>query len=150
MSSFTTPLVTDQLVTMGGTPLWQLRETFSYYTEVPERLRNKLMQQAIVWKGMIEIGEARMWIHVPPRFVTDFASVPRMLWWLFPPYHEHYGKAAVIHDFLYVIGLGDRKWADKEFLAAMKVLKAPAWKRYTMYWAVRLFGKSGYGSMRHL
>ena len=39
-------------------------------------------------------------ITVPFGFVTDFASVPRLLWSLFPPIGR-YGYAAVFHDFVY-------------------------------------------------
>ena len=40
-------------------------------------------------------------IVVPAGFQTDFASVPRGLWNLFPP-AGRYAPAAVLHDFLYV------------------------------------------------
>lgn len=39
-------------------------------------------------------------IVVPSGFLTDFASIPRGLWNIFPPTGE-YGRAAVIHDYLY-------------------------------------------------
>ena len=36
---------------------------------------------------------------VPEGYRTDFASVPRMFWWLIPRYGR-YTEAAVLHDFL--------------------------------------------------
>ena len=39
-------------------------------------------------------------IDVPIGFMTDFASVPRPLWWFIPKWGK-YGNAAVIHDFSY-------------------------------------------------
>jgi hypothetical protein len=39
-------------------------------------------------------------IVVPAGFVTDLASVPRLLWLLWPPFGK-YTRAAVIHDWLY-------------------------------------------------
>src|SRR5690348_12260167 len=39
-------------------------------------------------------------IRVPVGFVTDFASVPRFFWRVLPP-TGRYGKAAVVHDYLY-------------------------------------------------
>lgn len=42
-------------------------------------------------------------IRVPAGFVTDFASIPRAFWVVFPPTGK-YGKAAVVHDYLYVMG----------------------------------------------
>jgi len=44
---------------------------------------------------------ARDWFTVPAGFSTDLASVPRLLWWLIPPFGM-YERAAIIHDYLYV------------------------------------------------
>ena len=45
--------------------------------------------------GSEDSGEV---IDLPTGFVTDFASVPRPLWWLYPKWGK-YGNAAVIHDY---------------------------------------------------
>lgn len=39
-------------------------------------------------------------IEVPEYFVCDLASVPRILWFVFPPFGE-YIRAAIVHDYLY-------------------------------------------------
>jgi len=41
-------------------------------------------------------------LTVPKGFVTDFASVPRWLWALFPP-HGAAMPASVLHDFCYTV-----------------------------------------------
>jgi hypothetical protein len=82
-------------------------------------------------------------IRVPKGFVTDLASVPRALWAVFPP-HGRYAKAAIIHDYLYDQAIGSKKYADRVFLEAMKVLGVPAWRRTIMYWAARIFGQGNY------
>ena len=82
-------------------------------------------------------------IRVPAGFVTDLASVPRFLWSILPP-HGRYAKAAIVHDYLYDYAIGTRKRADDIFLEGMKVLGVPKWRRYVMYWAVRMFGKGAY------
>lgn len=79
-------------------------------------------------------------IVVPRDFVTDFASVPRGLWNLFPP-NGPYTPAAVVHDYLYRWTEHDRKLCDEVFLEAMEVLKVGWWTRQLMYRAVRLFGR---------
>ena len=85
------------------------------------------------------------WIIAPKGFTTDFASIPRVLWPLYPPYGDTWGKAAVIHDYLYSTQAdpdGDaikRKWADQVFLEALKVLRANWWRRTIMYQTVRWF-----------
>ena len=80
---------------------------------------------------------------VPKGFLTDFASVPKILWNLLPPTGE-YGPAAVIHDYLYRTARVTRADADWTFLEAMTRLGVPWLIRHAMYRAVRLFGASSY------
>lgn len=82
-------------------------------------------------------------VIVPAGFTTDFASIPRALWWLYLPYGDTWGEAAVIHDWLYATQLLEewqfpRKWADQMFLEGMTVLGANWFRRTVMYQAVRL------------
>lgn len=92
-------------------------------------------------------------VMVPVGFITDFASVPRFFWRILPPTGS-YGKAAVIHDYLYQYPainayqnnelfrtkVFSRKDCDRVFLEAMEVLAVAAWKRKVMYWGVRAGG----------
>lgn len=82
-------------------------------------------------------------ICVPVGTVTDLASVPRILWAIFPP-HGRYAKAAIIHDYLYDRAIGSKEAADRTFLEAMEVLGVSRLTRTLMYWAVRLFGRGNY------
>ena len=88
-----------------------------------------------------EIGEedSSNNINVPIGTYTDFASIPRPLWAIFPRWGK-YGNAAVIHDWMYWNQSRSRKEADDIFLEGMEVLEFPTWKRKTIYRAVRLFG----------
>jgi len=83
-------------------------------------------------------------IRVPAGTMTDLASVPRVLWAIFPP-HGRWAKAAIIHDYLYENAEVTREYADGVFLEAMAVLGVPRFTRSVMYWAVRLFGRGNYG-----
>jgi hypothetical protein len=84
--------------------------------------------------------------------MTDFASIPRGLWNILPPTGE-YGKAAVLHDWLYCTG-GLDNWAranrftraqcDRIFLEAMTILGVCPWKRRLMWLAVRAFGRGAF------
>lgn len=78
-------------------------------------------------------------INVELGFKTDFASVPRPLWWWLSPWGKH-GNAAVIHDYLYWTQTRTRKEADDIFFEAMTVLDVPSFDKRLMYWAVRIFG----------
>lgn len=46
-------------------------------------------------------------IVVPEGFITDFASIPRFLWSIYPP-TGRYQEAAVIHDWLYICHYSNR------------------------------------------
>jgi hypothetical protein len=79
-------------------------------------------------------------IIVPKGFTTDFASIPRVFRNILSPYGE-YGKAAVIHDFLYQNqGWNDRRRCDDVLLQGMIDLGVGWIKRNTIYSAVRTFG----------
>lgn len=86
--------------------------------------------------GSLGSGDA---IKVVAGFMTDFASIPRLLW-IFLPCWGKYGNAAVIHDWLYWTQLRSRKEADRIMLEGMTVLKVPGWQKYPIYIAVRTFG----------
>ncbi len=87
-------------------------------------------------------------VITPTGYVTDFASIPRLVHWIISPFGKH-AEAAVIHDWLYTMGRkGDAKArlvADKTFVKALKLLQVSWFKRQIMYWAVRLGGAGGYG-----
>src|SRR5690348_10982093 len=83
-------------------------------------------------------------IRVPVGFVTDYASVPRGLWNLFPP-NGRYAPAAVVHDYLYRRTLLDRGVCDQILSEGMEVLGVSWLTRHLIYRAVRMFG----GAARH-
>lgn len=111
---FTSPLT----VTKVGERTWRVQRSFSYISK----------------DGDI--------IIVPKGFETDFASVPRPFWNIFPP-DGHYTQAAVLHDFVYnkrFVGNRSRSKCDGLFLEAMKCLKVGKIERWTIYSAVRVGG----------
>ena len=82
-------------------------------------------------------------------FITDFASIPRVLWPLLPP-DGSYAKAAVIHDYLYTYqAIGGRwitrKQADQVFLEAMEDSGVGFITRMTVYAGVRFGGWIAWG-----
>lgn len=104
---------------------------------VPPNFREYELLESISYDvGAINSGDR---VTAPKGFITDFASVPRALWWLYPPMGR-YSPAAIIHDYLYVTQTRSRAQADKIFLEAMKVLGVPWHRRTTMYSAVRVGG----------
>lgn len=85
-----------------------------------------------------ELGSGNV-ISVPIGFTTDFASIPRAARSIIPRLGKHL-QAAIVHDLLYATKTVSRKRADEIFLEAMEVLGVPRWKRFSMYYSVRLFG----------
>ena len=82
-------------------------------------------------------------IRVPAGTITDLASIPRLLWAIWPP-HGRYAKAAIVHDYLYDQAIGSKAWADAVFREAMAVLGVPRLNRTLLYWGARLFGRGNY------
>jgi len=84
-------------------------------------------------------------IDVPKGFVTDLASIPRLLTPLFP-IHGLQTRAAVVHDYLYSeqgdidCGPFTREQCDEIFLIGMEQLGVGWLKRTMMYNAVRAGG----------
>ena len=81
--------------------------------------------------------------QLPPRFRTDFASVPRVVTWLIPRYGR-YTKAAILHDYLCDVEVRretiTRADADGVFRRALRELGVAFLRRWLMWAAVRLGG----------
>ena len=89
-------------------------------------------------------------LYVPRDFVTDFASIPQILWFLWPPWRWDYGPAALVHDMGYFMHreLNDttftRKEIDDLFLRIMQERNTPEFTANAMYKTVRLVGDSNW------
>ena len=123
MSTFTTPLY----LIVHDVPLkqkpFELTYDFMYYTKI----------------GCAPFTERL--IMVPRGYRTDFASIPRFLWRILPPFGP-YGKAAVVHDWLCDESPHsvDHITAAEIFNEGMTVLGVGRFKRWTMTQAVKRFG----------
>lgn len=120
MSSFTTPLRVEAL---DDGERWKILEPFVY-----------------------ELGEkgSGKEIRIPVGFVTDFASIPKVFWSVVGAPWGTYGKAAVLHDYLYATQPCPRARADEIFLEAMSVLGVDEDLRQSIYSAVRLGGAAAW------
>lgn len=114
MKRFLDPLV---VMPLADGVQWALQTRFRFYSYVLAR-----------------------WIEVPARFVVDFASIPRALWNLLPPW-QRYGAASVIHDHLYWEQDCTREQADDVLREAMEVLGVPDFEIGVIYNGVRLGGQ---------
>jgi len=101
------------------------------------------------WKLLHEYAYTTQILHeyptkitAPGGFITDLASIPKIVRSLIPQVGKHRG-AAVIHDFLYSTSdkhSYSRLQVDRVFLEAMKTAGVSLWKRHAMFYAVRSGG----------
>lgn len=128
MSVFTTPLE----VRFVDGKFWILLSPFTYYVDMA--------------------GEEV--VFVAAGFKTDFASIPHWAWSFIGHPAGRYGKAAVVHDWLYQNpddGVSDdrsRRRCDQIFLEGMKVLGVGWLTRTVMYTAVRIGGSKPWKEYR--
>lgn len=95
---------------------------------------------------MIIVVSGKTW-RVPKGFVTDGASVPRLLWRIATPMSGAHAEAAVLHDWLYSLDCLIKlthKEADAIFLEAMKVMGTTFVVRNTLFTGVDVFGGSSF------
>lgn len=78
-------------------------------------------------------------IIIEKGFVTDLATVPRIIWWFIPPFGR-YTEAAVVHDYLYLYSELPRAKCDEVFLALMLKNNTSYYTAKIMYLGVRWFG----------
>lgn len=117
--------------------------------------RRWMLTDDLVFKTEILNG----YFVAPRGFQTDFASIPRFLWALFPQVGKYDG-AAVIHDAAYGFALttlhtGQRvhlvkSWADKVFYEGMKAAGVNGVSAWLMYRAVARFGDPGRHPLREI
>jgi hypothetical protein len=91
---------------------------------------------------------AKRQITVPAGYISDLASIPKIVHsFMYPAAHE-IRAAAEVHDYIYT-DLCDqltKKQADLILFEAMGnvINPAPKWKRYVVYMAVRVGGKGNW------
>jgi len=116
MSQFLTPLKVQEI----SDSAWQLTDPLIYQSDVAKRT-----------------------FSVPPGFVTDFASVPRIPL-IFDAFGDTAHMAAVVHDYLYTVDPRpvDRSMADAVLREAAVASGVSRWRAWCMWVGVRVGGAS--------
>lgn len=83
------------------------------------------------------------YIEVPEGFLTDGASIPVGLRWLFP-FGGKKMLAAIVHDYLYGANICTKEEADKVFKELMEYKGVEPWRITSMYNGVKYFGGSAW------
>jgi len=88
-------------------------------------------------------------VKVRKGYVTDGASIPRILWSLVgSPFTGKYTASAIVHDALYSSHLLTKESADKLLLGMLKVEKVAPIKSKLMYLGVKYFGHTHWYNSR--
>ena len=105
----------------------------------------EVVQDFSVW---VNIGDdSQFSACIPKGTLTDFASVPRCLWWLINPMDHEVVVAGLVHDGAYLKGSGvSRSQADTVLRLVMDFYGARWWKQWVVCTAVRLCGWMCYPS----
>jgi hypothetical protein len=82
-------------------------------------------------------------VELPAGATTDFASIPRVLWWVLDPIGP-WAEIAVVHDFIYRSKCYSREVADAIFLQGLRECGCAKWQMWSLYVAVRAFGWFAY------
>lgn len=94
--------------------------------------------------------DGRRHYTVPKGFVSDFASIPQLLWPAFNPNEFKVIPPAILHDFMYACPNDvSRAEADSIFYSALIDNLVNPVKAYAYYIAVRLFGWKYYNKDNH-
>jgi hypothetical protein len=88
-------------------------------------------------------------VQVPAGFITDMASIPKLLRNVLPVWNV-YGPAAVIHDYLYWTQVTTREEADSVLLEAMRVLGVPEETAAMIHDGVRVGGQTAWDNNAEL
>lgn len=110
-------------------------------------LQRTAPRKAVLLKPFTFVSPSQGRITVERGFDTDYASIPRPFWAIYPP-DGSYTEAAVIHDWLYWYQPMERSEADTVFLEGMEELGVPWARRQLIYRSVRLGGWMAWNSNR--
>jgi hypothetical protein len=119
----------------------------------PERMRGKPVQTYRLRAPMVY--ESHDWgtLWVPAGFETDFASIPRILWWYIDPEDPIIQYISVVHDYIYTRSGSipgsllkfSRLDADRVLIEGMKYSGARIDQLVVVWVGTRLFGRRHWG-----
>ena len=126
---------------------WKLTKSLTFKTDLFEN------EIALFKKHKVDLKWNKDTLTVPKGYITDMASVPRAAWAFIAPFDV--ARAAICHDVMYEKLNAVRKKVKKTEFATMRAIadtvflhgmeaaepKVASWKKWSAYYAVRLFGR---------
>lgn len=85
-------------------------------------------------------------IVIPEGYVSDWSTIPRPVWFIYPPNFSEARRGAVAHDYIYshLYQFYSKEFADDLLIACMKECSASKFSQHVFSMAVRLGGKGGW------
>lgn len=141
-------------VVVLNNPLRQVIERSTYMNSISMKEAARLMKNGLAlgstWQEIaVRDGDQfrltvsiYFWVFkeewlVPEGSVTDFASIPKIFPWIYPPWRKDYGPAAILHDWLRRTNIVPKERADGIFYQTMKECGVGFFTRNLFYRAVR-------------
>lgn len=106
---------------------------------LPLELKRTAPRRGVLIEPFVFVSPTLGEITVEAGFDTDYASVPRLFWAIYPP-DGSYTEAAIVHDYLYWFQPCTRAQADGVFMEGMTALGLPWARRQLLYRSVRAGG----------
>ena len=101
------------------------------------------------WKTWVRTSPMTLsTVVVPSGFMTDFASIPRLLRWLYSSNSAPWQRAAVLHDYLYSTTTMTRTLADRHYYWQARRDGTSEAASMLQYLALRIFGAAAFRSNR--
>lgn len=90
-------------------------------------------------------------IRIPKGYLSDWSTIPRPVWWIWPPNFTEARKGAVPHDYIYshLYWYYTKEFADDLLLAFMKMENASRTSQWVFRRAVGIGGKGGWQYKDH-
>lgn len=126
----------------------QVKLPYGVVYSIPERSSAHFVL-VFDWEIETDIDYLKVYLIIPSKFATDFASIPKLLHWLISPLTNTV-YAAIIHDYLYRnpedlnAKAISKAQTDCAFYCGMRLIGVKRVTACLMYWAERLFGGSSF------
>ena len=87
-------------------------------------------------------------IIIPEGYISDWASTPRIIWWLYPPTYAPSQRGAWLHDRIYtdLFDIYSKDFADRALQGAIIEDGGSEFSAKMFYWATSWFGKGGWNN----
>ncbi|MBE0438296.1 MAG: DUF1353 domain-containing protein [Gammaproteobacteria bacterium] len=112
----------------------------------PKANKVELVEDFVV---LLKVNAWEHYIVVPKGYVSDWSSIPRAVWWIYPPNFSEARHGSIVHDYIYshLYRKFSKDFADKALKACMSMDGASRFAQTVFYNAVKVGGSGGWTLM---